>query len=257
MRRGTTVDEVFGLPPVLMRVKWECERVDARAGVLDVRSKAGLAGVASDCRMLFAVAPTADGSGCDVELLMSYEPLSPLARLAVPVLMADNMLALNCLLPAALAPPRSKLAQFRELIGALFGFAGVAHLVDCVVGPSLMLTSAGAPPFADLPTAGQALALGWCLAGPVAFALSRLGGRAADAGLGLYGFVEVGCAAVAAGALPGVATYDAGWWAGAGSDGLVKAIGVQVVIAASWMYTARAGDSDSLAEADGPERGQR
>jgi hypothetical protein len=59
----------------------------------------------------------------------------------------------------------------------------------------------------------------------------------------VYGLVEVGCAAVAAGALPGVATYDVGWWAGAGGDALVKAIGVQALIAASWVYTARADDA--------------
>ena len=43
----------------------------------------------------------ADGDASVVDLAMSYEPASPLALLAAPVLVVDNWLALNVLLPNA------------------------------------------------------------------------------------------------------------------------------------------------------------
>lgn len=102
LRRGDAVDEIFGLPPVWpLRVTWRCAAADARAGVLDVRSADGVAGIARDCRMRFSVA--ADGDGAVVDLEMSYRPASPLARLAAPALALDNYIALNALLPRAVA----------------------------------------------------------------------------------------------------------------------------------------------------------
>ena len=120
LRRGARVDEVFGAPPLLpLSVTWTCECADASAGVLDVRSPDGLAGVARNCRMLFAVTPAGGASGgCDVLLSMCYEPASPLALLAVPLLAADNWLALNVLLPAALTRERSGGAHAIEQGGA-------------------------------------------------------------------------------------------------------------------------------------------
>ena len=98
LRPGSEVDELFGLPPVLpLRVKWRCEA--AGANTLDVRSEGGLEGVATDCRMDFSI--EADGNASIVDLAMSYEPASPLAVLAAPVLVVDNWLALNVLLPNA------------------------------------------------------------------------------------------------------------------------------------------------------------
>ena len=88
------VDELFGLPPILpLRVKWRCEATSANT--LDVRSEDGLNGVATDCRMDFSI--EADGDASVVDLAMSYEPASPLALLAAPVLVVDNWLALNVL----------------------------------------------------------------------------------------------------------------------------------------------------------------
>ena len=78
-------------------MKWRCEA--AGANTLDVRSADGLAGVATDCRMDFSI--EADGDASIVDLAMSYEPASPLALLAAPVLVVDNWLALNVLLPRA------------------------------------------------------------------------------------------------------------------------------------------------------------
>eukprot|EP00966_Prymnesium_polylepis_P161956 3742965-Prymnesium_polylepis.1 len=50
--------------------------------------------------MAFAIDGT--DSGCDVTLKMSYQPVSPLATVAAPVLAADNALALRVLLRRAL-----------------------------------------------------------------------------------------------------------------------------------------------------------
>ena len=149
LRRGRFVDELFGLPPLLpLRVAWTCEALDEAAGLLDVRSAPGLEGVATDCRMRFDV--RSDGAGGSVvDLVMSYEPASPLAVAAVPVLAIDNYVALNVLLPRAVdaTPP---LDAFRSLMGGLYGVAGLAHAADCVVGPSALLALAGAPLFAEL-----------------------------------------------------------------------------------------------------------
>ena len=99
---GQSVDEIFGLPPVLpLEVSWTCSAADASSLVFDAPK--GLSGVASNCKMAFTVVPDgADGS--NVELVMSYEPLSPLAVVAQPVLAIDNAIALKLNLPAKLAP---------------------------------------------------------------------------------------------------------------------------------------------------------
>ena len=62
-------------------------------------------------------------------------------------------------------------------MGTLYGIAGLAHAADCLRARRRCLTAAGAPPFEDLPPPAQALAGMWCLAGPVAYAASRRGGR--------------------------------------------------------------------------------
>ena len=115
LRQGSEVDELFGRPPVLpLRVKWRCEA--AGASTLDVRSEDGLAGVATDCRMDFSI--EADGDASIVDLAMSYEPASPLAVLAAPVLVVDNWLALNVLLPRAFSG--SPLVRQRDVPGLAF-----------------------------------------------------------------------------------------------------------------------------------------
>ena len=125
LRPGAEVDELFGLPPILpLRVKWRCE--DAGANTLDVRSADGLAGVATDCRMDFAI--EADGDASIVDLAMSYEPASPLALLAAPVLIVDNWLALNVLLPRAFSG--SPLVRQRDVPGlTFFALLSTSHSV--------------------------------------------------------------------------------------------------------------------------------
>ncbi len=125
LRPGSEIDELFGLPPVLpLRVKWRCEA--AGGNTLDVRSEGGLEGVATDCRMDFSI--EADGDASVVDLAMSYEPASPLAVLAAPVLIVDNWLALNVLLPRAFSG--SPLIRQRDVPGlAFFALLSTSHSV--------------------------------------------------------------------------------------------------------------------------------
>lgn len=123
------------------------------------------------------------------------------------------------------------LNTFRSLMGTLYGFAGIAHAVDCLFGSSQLLVAAGNLPFNELPMVGQILALIWCLAGPLAFILSRKGGTVADAGLATYGIVEMGCAAFS----PDVGT-------------VINAGLVQVIVFASWMFSRQKGISSVNSE---------
>ena len=101
---GSEVTEVFGAPPVLpLRVTWTCATSDRSAGTLTFKSPDGVPGIASECEMDFSITPEAAGTS-SVELTMSFEPASPLVLAAVPLLAADNALALNILLPRAVAP---------------------------------------------------------------------------------------------------------------------------------------------------------
>ena len=53
---GSSVDEIFGAPPVLpLRVSWSCASTDRDRGALKFVSEDGLPGVASNCVMEFAV----------------------------------------------------------------------------------------------------------------------------------------------------------------------------------------------------------
>lgn len=247
MRRGARVDEIFGAPPILpLRVAWQCERMDAARGELDVRSSAGLAGVAEDCRMRFVVQPTpaavmragnvgAAQPGATVDLRMSYTPTSPLAVLAIPILAADNWLALNVLLPMAVGPP---LVRFRLLMGSLYLVAGLSHLADCLLGESALLRAAGAPAFAELGPAGQAVALAWCAAGPLSFALAIAGEAFADAGLVAYGVIEVAAAALASGTAAASSAAATATASEQDMSTLIAAVGVQALVASSWAYAA-------------------
>ena len=98
---GQTVDEIFGLPPILpLEVRWTCTAASDTALVFS--SPNGLKGIAENCKMEFEV--TADSGGCEVELAMSYDPVSPLATLAQPLLIADNTIAVQLNLPGKLRP---------------------------------------------------------------------------------------------------------------------------------------------------------
>ena len=97
LQPGGEVDEIFGLPPILpLRVRWTCTAAE-RGRSLTFASPTGLEGIATNCGMAFEVASDGAG-GSAVELAMTYDPSSPLARLAAPVLVVDNALALKFLL---------------------------------------------------------------------------------------------------------------------------------------------------------------
>ena len=227
---GDSVDEIFGLPPVLpLTVSWTCLQADAKAGILDLRSKDGLSNIASDFRMYFSISEQ-DSGAVDVDFTMSYVPRSPLAMLATPAVFLDNTLAVQFLLPMVLNP-KPKLDQFRELMGVLYGVAGVAHAID-LAGPSQLLTAAGAPVFAALPLPGQLLAVLWSAMGPISYACSRAGGLTADIGLIAYGGVEIGCAALVAMSCSASAEAEIA--------ALPNAIVVQLIIAACWFSQYRA-----------------
>jgi len=114
------VSEVFGLPPLFpLRVQWTCVEACQESGSLAFSSPAGVAGIATDCQMVFVIAPTADGGGSQLELTMSYEPSSPLASLALPVLSLDNAIALKLLLPRMASPAASPLGTQDPIAGPL------------------------------------------------------------------------------------------------------------------------------------------
>ena len=228
LRPGDTVDEIFGLPPILpLTVRWTC--VASTAQSLDVQSAPGVEGLARDCRMLFEYSSEDESSSTTVvQLTMEYQPVNLLGVLAIPVLALDNAIALKVLLPNALqrsiASQSSSLDDFRGLMGVLYGIAGLAHAADCLWGNSQLLVAVGCPGFYELPTAGQALTVAWFAVGPLAFLASRAGGRMADSGLLIYGLIEVACSACVAAFFGSTAA-------------LAQALAVQAVVAASWVYS--------------------
>lgn len=240
LKKGSAVDEIFGLPPILpLKVQWICEK--STRSILDVRSASGVQGLATDCRMLFELSGDMDKDDfVNVKLTMEYQPVNFLGILAIPVLTIDNAIALRVLLPNALHKSinQSKsLDEFRRLMGGFYGIAGLAHTVDCLVGDSQLLVLAGCPGFYDLPTEGQILAAVWCAVGPLAFLGCLAGGRIADTALFLYGAVEVACAALVGNVYGGF-------------DALPNAMVVQAVVAVSWVFSSLRKENDKVANVE-------
>ena len=121
--------------------------------------------------------------------------------------------------------------KFRSLMGNLYGVAGLAHAADCYFGDSQLLVAAGSPPAQDLPLAGQSLVALWCVAGPIAFGASKVGGVAADLGLLFYGAVEVAGAAILESELPNLGGTAAD------IDPLINSVVVQGIVLAPWLYS--------------------
>lgn len=97
---GDQVKEIFGLPPLIpLSVVWTCRQNDEDR--LEFVAPEGLANVATDCRMSFQFSPETDTS-TTVSLSMEFQPVSPLAIAAIPILSLDNALAIKILLPNAL-----------------------------------------------------------------------------------------------------------------------------------------------------------
>jgi hypothetical protein len=238
--QGQSVNEIFGLPPLFpLSVTWQCVKsippTNTRSGRLEFYSIDGVPGIATRCKMNFDIdTSTTNERGSNLLLEMEYEPQSPLAVLATPILTVDNALALKVLLPSVLhglsttTTSTAALDKFRSLMGTLYGIAGLVHAYDLIYGGSQLLVAAGAPPFEALPLQGQAVAILWCLVGPLSFVKSRIGGNIADLGLILYGLVEVA----------GAGAIRIGYGAG-NLDPLVNAILVQGIVGLSWLYSSQ------------------
>ena len=128
-------------------------------------------------------------------------------------------------LPLVVEP--KKLVEFRELMGTLYGFAGLAHAVDLLAGPSQLAMTAGAPAFANMDATQKALALGWCAMGPLAAVAGRVGAgpKVAAAGLVAYGAYEVALAVACAAA-----------FGAAGGDAVTGAVAVQAVVFGCYQF---------------------
>lgn len=226
LKPQSQVKEIFGLPPILpLGVSWTC--VQSTDDTLDVVSKQGVPGVACDCRMLFEIQEM-NRDETSVELTMEYEPVNVLGTFAMPILTIENALALRVLLPYRLQQMNATpLVKFQQLMGILYGIAGVAHFVDLVFGDSQILKLSSYAPFGELTWSGQALALIWCAAGPIAFVSSRIAGLE-NAGLIGYGLMEVFCAALVSSTTTTISMSP-----------LWNALSVQTIVAVSYVYSSR------------------
>lgn len=128
---------------------------------------------------------------------------------------------------------RSNSDEFQKIMGVCYGVASIVHLLD-FFGPNTLLAMAGAPPFQNLSLIGQAAALVWCATGPLAFMATRFGSKpVGDASLAFYGLYEIGLALVVS------LSYES-----ANSQGVLNAILVQLVVLASYVYTARKDEAE-------------
>mmetsp|Transcript_7754 Transcript_7754/g.10169 ORF Transcript_7754/g.10169 Transcript_7754/m.10169 type:complete len:280 (-) Transcript_7754:239-1078(-) len=213
LREGMRVKEYFGLNT--LSVEWICR--EDKPGVFVVESPGGVEGIADQCFMRFNVKDN------QVQLQMEYNPLSLIALLATPVLIVDNWIALNVLLPAAVDP--FPLDSFRKLMGSLYGVAGLAHFADMVFGDSLLFQTAGLPLYDDLAIPGKAFAWLWCAAGPFSFWATQQSKLVwlPDFSLILYGLIEVAGVVVGAG----------------NSEAVSNAVVVQAIVLAAWFYSSR------------------
>jgi hypothetical protein len=92
LKQGMTIKEYFvvGISNALS-VTWTCQTL--KPGVFVVESLEGLAGIANQCQIRF------DMKDGQVDLIVEYNTVSPLAILAASVLFIDNWIALNVILP--------------------------------------------------------------------------------------------------------------------------------------------------------------
>uniref|UniRef100_A0A7S1DB23 Uncharacterized protein n=1 Tax=Cyclophora tenuis TaxID=216820 RepID=A0A7S1DB23_CYCTE len=94
---GEQVKEIFGFPPLLpLSVCWTCERNDDE--LLEFLAPEGLENVARNCRMVFNFQEE-QTKAVMVTLTMEFDPLSPIAIAALPLLTADNGIAMKLMLP--------------------------------------------------------------------------------------------------------------------------------------------------------------
>ena len=256
---GDIVNEYFALNQ--LQVQWEC--IKNEPNQLIVSSINGLDGIATDCIMNFEFFNDNDNDAIDndkesstvVQLTMEYTPTSPIAIVATPILIIDNWIALNILLPIAI--DTKPLNSYRTLMGNLYGIAGIAHLYDILFGGSQLFISAGVSPFENLSFNGQIYAILWCIMGPISYGLSKISTsinnnainnnnnddsnsiskipitiNLADIGLILYGIVEVVGAALISSSTSTTTTISS-----SSSDVLYNACIVQFIVFVAWIYS--------------------
>ena len=248
---GDIVNEYFALNQ--LQVQWEC--IKNEPNQLIVSSINGLDGIATNCIMDFEFFNDNDKeSSTVVQLTMEYTPTSPIAIVATPILIIDNWIALNILLPIAI--DTKPLNSYRTLMGNLYGIAGIAHLYDILFGGSQLFISAGVSPFENLSFNGQIYAIVWCIMGPISYGLSKISTsinnnainnnnnddsnsiskipitiNLADIGLILYGIVEVVGAALISSSTSTTTTISSS------SDVLYNACIVQFIVFVAWVYS--------------------
>ena len=123
-------------------------------------------------------------------------------------------------------PPR--LLKYRDVVSTAYGFAGLAHFVDLVVGNSVLASAAGAPGFWEMSGLQKALAMLWCALGPASAACVAVGKKRdapeiAVAGLVAYGFFETA-----------LACSCAFLFGAKGGDAATGAVAVQAVVVACY-----------------------
>ena len=148
-------------------------------------------------------------------------------------------------------PPR--LVKYRDAVSAAYGFAGLAHFLDLVFGPSALVRAAGAPGFWEMTGAQKTLALLWCALGPGAAACNAAAKRTdapriAVAGLVAYGAFETALACACACA-----------FGARGGDAATGAVAVQAVVGACYQALAPGarGGKTSLAKTVAPADASR
>merc|ERR1712232_420887 len=97
--RGGSVEEIFGLPPILApSVTWKCLQSNARKVSLEFFSEEGLPGVLEKARILYDIEKSGEET-TNVNLNVSFEPTSPFGVLASIALKIENTIAMKLLLP--------------------------------------------------------------------------------------------------------------------------------------------------------------
>ena len=99
------MDEIFGFPPLLpLEIRWICVVNNEETGNIEFYSSEGLESIASNCRMKFFCTTCKSVNGkqeCRVDFEMEFMPLNPLALISLPLLQADNNLAIKVFLQSS------------------------------------------------------------------------------------------------------------------------------------------------------------
>ena len=111
------MDEIFGFPPLLpLEIRWICVVNNEETGNIEFYSSEGLESIASNCRMKFFCTTCKSVNGkqeCRVDFEMEFMPLNPLALISLPLLQADNNLAIKVFLQSSVLKTSLKLINYK------------------------------------------------------------------------------------------------------------------------------------------------